>query len=140
MSGRGNRAKGLGEVRQQVQGAGTRLGRTLGELADKAAHADVGDRARVRAADLLDRAGALTVQLEAGVGRAQYVAHERLTRLGRTGPAQVTRAGAALERTAPRPTRAAVRFGVRHPGPALLLTSAGLGAAVAIGVARRRSR
>ncbi|NKQ27960.1 DUF3618 domain-containing protein [Streptomyces galbus] len=140
MNGRANGAEGLGEVRQQAQGAGTRLGRAVGELAGKAAHADVTGRARVRAADLMDRAGALTVQLEAGAGRARLVARQRLTRLGRNGPVEVSRAGAALERTAPRPTRAVVRFGVRHPGPALLLGSAALGAAVATGVVRRLHR
>jgi hypothetical protein len=60
-------AKGPDELRRQIEGTRARLGDTVGELAGKT---DLKGRAKVRAEDLRDRAGALTVQLRSTTAQA----------------------------------------------------------------------
>ena len=62
-------AKGPDELRQQIEQTRSRLGDTVEELAAKA---DVKGRARARAADLRDKAGAMTVQLRSTAAQAGW--------------------------------------------------------------------
>ena len=60
-------AKGPDELRRQIERTRSELGNTVEELAGKA---DVKGRARARAADLRDKAGAMTVQLRSSAAQA----------------------------------------------------------------------
>ncbi|MEV5436185.1 DUF3618 domain-containing protein [Streptomyces sp. NPDC052682] len=63
----GGGAKGPDELRRQIEQTRSELGDTVEELAGKA---DVKGRARARAADLRDKAGAMTVQLRSTAAQA----------------------------------------------------------------------
>ncbi|MER7401452.1 DUF3618 domain-containing protein [Streptomyces sp. NPDC000070] len=114
-------AKGPDELRQQIERTRSELGNTVEELAGKA---DVKGRARARAADLRDKAGAMTVQLRSSAAQAGHTVHEKATH------------------ARPRPVRGVVRAGRRHPGPVLVAgAAAAAGAAVvAVEVLRRRQQ
>ncbi|MFF7738434.1 DUF3618 domain-containing protein [Streptomyces sp. NPDC007984] len=99
-------AKGPDELRRQIERTRTELGNTVEELAGKA---DVKGRARARAADLRDKAGAMTVQLRSSAAQAGHSVHDRA---------------------------AHVPAGMRHPKPMLVAGAAG--AVVAVGVLRWR--
>ncbi|MBC9724742.1 DUF3618 domain-containing protein [Streptomyces sp. TRM68367] len=58
-------AKGPDELRRQIARTRSELGETVAELAGRT---DVKGRARARAADIRDKAGAMTVQLRSTVG------------------------------------------------------------------------
>lgn len=103
------------ELRRHVEEVRGRLGGTLGELAGRA---DVAGRARVRAADLRDKAGAMTVQLRSSAAQAGHTVRERASRAGRGVPGPV-------------------RTGLRQPRP-VLIAGAVVVAAVAAGVVWRR--
>ncbi|GGS72617.1 DUF3618 domain-containing protein [Streptomyces violaceus] len=109
-------AKGPDELRRQIERTRSELGNTVEELAGKA---DVKGRARARAADLRDKAGAMTVQLRSSAVQAGQTVQDRATHTG------------------PRPVRGAVQAGLRHPRP-VLVVGAAAGAVVAVGVLRRR--
>ncbi|WP_328415140.1 DUF3618 domain-containing protein [Streptomyces violaceus] len=109
-------AKGPDELRRQIERTRSELGNTVEELAGKA---DVKGRARARAADLRDKAGAMTVQLRSSAVQAGHTVQDRATHTG------------------PRPVRGAVQAGLRHPRP-VLVVGAAAGAVVAVGVLRRR--
>ncbi|MGX1567521.1 DUF3618 domain-containing protein [Streptomyces sp. NPDC055506] len=109
-------AKGPDELRRQIERTRSELGNTVEELAGKA---DVKGRARARAADLRDKAGAMTVQLRSSAVEAGHTVQDRATHVG------------------PRPVRNAVQAGLRHPRP-VLVVGAAAGAVVAVGVLRRR--
>lgn len=64
-AGRG--AKGPDELRREIERTRHELGDTVAELADKM---DVKGRARARADDLRDRAGAMTVQMRSSAAHA----------------------------------------------------------------------
>ncbi|MEZ3180514.1 DUF3618 domain-containing protein [Streptomyces pimonensis] len=66
-SATGRGAKGPDELRRQIERTRHELGDTVEELAGKM---DVKGRARARAEDLRDRAGAMTVQLRSSVVHA----------------------------------------------------------------------
>ncbi|MGP2442301.1 DUF3618 domain-containing protein [Streptomyces sp. JW3] len=105
--GRATGAKGPDELRRQVEEARGRLAGTVGELAERT---DVKGRAQARAADLRDKAGALTVQLRSSAAQAGHAVQDRA---GRTG--------------------------LRRPRP-VVIAGAAAGAVVAVGVLRRRGR
>ncbi|WP_328441256.1 DUF3618 domain-containing protein [Streptomyces sp. NBC_00444] len=104
----GGGAKGPDELRQQLEHARGRLGRTVEELADKA-------HLKTRAADLKDKAGAMTVQLRSSASKA----------------------GHTVEHNVPRPVANVVQAGLRHPRP-VVVAGAAAGAVVAAGLLRRR--
>ncbi|MFG3016095.1 DUF3618 domain-containing protein [Streptomyces cinerochromogenes] len=136
-------AKGPDELRQQIEQARHRLGDTVAHMTGRA---EVKDRARVRAVDLMDKAGAMTVQLRAGAAQVGHSAQERMTKAGhlvqeRAGHGTHTvrdralRAGrtARHDLRAPRPVRSVMGTAARRPRPALILGAAGaavVGAAV----------
>ncbi|MEU1055237.1 DUF3618 domain-containing protein [Streptomyces sp. NPDC005876] len=105
-------AKGPDELRRQIEETRSRLGDTVEELAAKT---DVKGRAKARAADLRDRAGAMTVQLRSTAAQAGHTVQEK----------------------APAPVRDAVRAGRGNPRP-VLVAGAAAGAVVAAGVLWRR--
>ncbi|GGS99814.1 DUF3618 domain-containing protein [Streptomyces cinerochromogenes] len=91
-------AKGPDELRQQIEQARHRLGDTVAHMRGRA---EVRDRARVRAADLLDKAGAMTGQLRAGAAQAGHGVQDRAARAGHLVQEQAARAGhTAQERMA----------------------------------------
>ncbi|MGW0494126.1 DUF3618 domain-containing protein [Streptomyces sp. NPDC003007] len=108
-------AKGPDELRRQIERTRSALGNTVEELAGKA---DVKGRALARAADLRDKAGAMTVQLRSTAAQAGHTVHDKATHTG------------------PRPVRTVVQAGMRNPGPVLVAGAAG--AVVAVGVLRWR--
>ncbi|MFD5339772.1 DUF3618 domain-containing protein [Streptomyces hawaiiensis] len=108
-------AKGPDELRRQIEQTRSELGNTVERLAGKA---DVKGRARARAADWQDKAGAMTVQLRSSAAQAGRTVHDRATHVG------------------PRPVRSVVQAGMRHPKPVLVAGAAG--AVVAVGVLRWR--
>jgi len=79
---------------------------------------DVKGRAQTRAADLMDKAGAMTVQLRSSAAQAGHTVHGRVTSAGHRVQDGATTAGHQLH------------DGARHPRPALVV-----GAAVAVVVA-----
>ncbi|MEU6086185.1 DUF3618 domain-containing protein [Streptomyces sp. NPDC047085] len=114
----GSGAKGPDELRQQLERTRHRLGDTVSQLMGKT---DMSDRALTRAADLRDKAGAMTVQLRESAGHAVHAVQD---------------AGHAVERHTPEPVRSLARSAKRHTGS---LLAAGAGAALAAaGVLRRR--
>ncbi|MGW0335378.1 DUF3618 domain-containing protein [Streptomyces sp. NPDC003011] len=114
-------AKGPDELRQQIERTRGELGDTVEELAGKI---DVKGRARARAADLRDKAGAMTVQLRSTAAQAGHTVHDKAH---------------AVEHTMPVPVRNAVQAGRRHPRPVLIAgVAAAVGAVIAVGVLRRR--
>jgi hypothetical protein len=117
----GTGAKGPDELRRQIERTRGELGDTVEELAGKI---DVKGRARARAADLRDKAGAMTVQLRSTAAQAGHTVQDKAH---------------AVEHTRPVPVRNAVRAGRRHPRPVLVAgVAVGVGALVAVGVLRRR--
>ncbi|MEU4148083.1 DUF3618 domain-containing protein [Streptomyces parvulus] len=92
-------AKGPDELRRQIEQTRSQLGDTVEELAGKA---DVKGRAKARAADLRDKAGAMTVQLRSSAAHAGHSAEERVpdrargaVRSGLGRPRMLLAAGAA---------------------------------------------
>ncbi|MFD7698490.1 DUF3618 domain-containing protein [Streptomyces caelestis] len=69
-SATGRGAKGPDELRRQIEQTRHELGDTVEELAGKM---DVRGRARARAEDLRDRAGAMTVQMRSSAAHAGEV-------------------------------------------------------------------
>ncbi|MBB6416793.1 DUF3618 domain-containing protein [Streptomyces sp. AK010] len=108
-------AKGPDELRRQIERTRSELGNTVEELAGKV---DVKGRAWARAADLRDKAGAMTVQLRSSAAQAGHSVHDRATHTG------------------PRPVQTVVQAGLRHRKPVLVAGAAG--AVVAVGVLRWR--
>ncbi|GHA15231.1 DUF3618 domain-containing protein [Streptomyces echinoruber] len=70
-------AKGPDELRRQIEQTRHQLGDTVEQLAAKA---DVKGRARARAADLRDKAGAMTVQLRSSAVHAGQAVQSELRR------------------------------------------------------------
>lgn len=87
---RGSGAKGPDELRRQIEQTQSRLGGTVGRLTGRA---DVTGRVRTRAADLRDKAGAMTVQLRFGAAHAGHGAQERAARAGHLVQDRAARAG-----------------------------------------------
>ncbi|MEV0181485.1 DUF3618 domain-containing protein [Streptomyces sp. NPDC050625] len=67
-------AKGPEELRQQLDQTRSQPGDTAEGLTDKG---DLKGRARARAADLRDKAGAMTVQLRSGAAQAGHTVQDR---------------------------------------------------------------
>ncbi|MFI5795566.1 DUF3618 domain-containing protein [Streptomyces sp. NPDC051677] len=135
------------DLRRQIEQTRHQLGATVEELAAKA---DVRGRTRARAADLMDRAGAMTVQLrstasQAGyhVSQAGHHVQERAIRAGdtvHTVQDRAAHAGHAVEHRVPAPVRAPVRFAMRHPRPIVIVGAAGVALVAAGWLGRRRAR
>ncbi|MCS0603251.1 DUF3618 domain-containing protein [Streptomyces sp. LP11] len=102
----GSGAKGPDELRQQIEQTRHQLGDTVSQLVDRV---DVKGRARARAADLKDKAGAMTVQLRTSAAHAGHTVQHRAIprRGGSTAPVAV-----------PQVVRGDAR---RRPSPALLV-------------------
>ncbi|MEU4654341.1 DUF3618 domain-containing protein [Streptomyces sp. NPDC023723] len=76
-SGTATGAKGPDELRRQIEETRGRLGGTVGELAGRT---DVKGRAKARAADLRDKAGAMTVQLRSSAAQAGHAVERGVPR------------------------------------------------------------
>ncbi|MEV6116826.1 DUF3618 domain-containing protein [Streptomyces sp. NPDC052109] len=90
----GSGAKGPDELRQQIEHTRHQLGDTVAQLVGKA---DVKGRARVRAADLMDKAGAMTVQLRASAAQAGHDVQDRAARAGHAMQGRAAQAGHAMQ-------------------------------------------
>ncbi|MFI6928872.1 DUF3618 domain-containing protein [Streptomyces sp. NPDC050287] len=132
-------AKGPDELRRQIERTRGELGDTVEELAGKA---DVKGRARARAADLRDRAGAMTVQLRSTAAQAGHTVQDKAHTVQDKAHAvehTLQHRAHTVERNLPDPVRNAVEAGRRHPRPVLVAgVAAGVGAVVAVEVLRRR--
>ncbi|MFF7329405.1 DUF3618 domain-containing protein [Streptomyces sp. NPDC090306] len=118
-------AKGPDELLLQLAETGEEVGEAVQELAAKA---DVKGRATTRAADLRDKAGAMTVQLRTTAVQA-----------GRTVQNGAARAGDAVQHNphVPEPVRNAVRAGRGNPRPVLIAGVAGAALVTAVVLGRR---
>jgi hypothetical protein len=83
-------AKGPDELRRQIEHTRSQLGDTVAQLVGRA---DVKGRARARAADLMDKAGAMTVQLRSGAAQAGHGVQDRAAKAGHLMQDRATRAG-----------------------------------------------
>ncbi|MEU6667234.1 DUF3618 domain-containing protein [Streptomyces sp. NPDC046727] len=83
-------AKGPDELRQQIEHTRHRLGDTVAHLVGRA---DMKGRARTRADDLMDKAGAMTVQLRAGAAHAGHGMQDRASRAGHLVQDRAVRTG-----------------------------------------------
>ncbi|MEU2227751.1 DUF3618 domain-containing protein [Streptomyces sp. NPDC018347] len=86
----GSGAKGPDELRRQIEETRGQLGDTVAQLVGRA---DVKGRALARAADLRDKAGAMTVQLRVGAAQAGHGVQGRAARAGRLMQDHAVRAG-----------------------------------------------
>ncbi|MFF0969613.1 DUF3618 domain-containing protein [Streptomyces sp. NPDC003703] len=118
-------AKGPDELRAQIERTRTRLGDTVEELAAKA---DVKGRTKARAADLRDRAGAMTVQLRSGAAHVGHRAQDRAALTARNAPDALGQ-----------PLDSAVRTVRRNARPLLFAGAAGA-AVLAVGLLLNRRR
>ncbi|CUW27673.1 MULTISPECIES: DUF3618 domain-containing protein [Streptomyces] len=87
-------AKGPDELRQQIEHARSRLGHRVTRLVDRA---EMKGRARTRAADLKDKAGAMTVQLRVGAAQAGHGMQDRAAKAGHLVQDRAARAGHAAQ-------------------------------------------
>ncbi|AVV43315.1 DUF3618 domain-containing protein [Streptomyces sp. ID05-04B] len=145
-------------LRRQIERTGRQLGSAAGELV---ARADVRGRAGTRAADLLDRAGAVSVQLRSTASEARRHVRERAGRPGHARDGRASRASALAaaaqlpsRRTAyaghtaraahiarpPRAAHADVRFGPRRPRRVMLAGAAAVTLVAAGAIGRGRIR
>jgi hypothetical protein len=115
-------AKGPDELRREIERTRGELGDTVEELAGKV---DVKGRARARADDLRDKAGAMTVQLRSTAAQAGHTVQDKAH---------------AVEDHLPGPVRSSVQAGLRHRRPVVVAGAVGVGAVVAVGVLQRRRR
>ncbi|CAM5576809.1 DUF3618 domain-containing protein [Streptomyces pilosus] len=92
-TGRG--AKGPDELRRQIEQTRHQLGDTVEELAGKM---DVKGRAKARAEDLRDRAGALTVQLRSSAAHAGETGKQHRKPVLITGAVVAAAVGAVMVR------------------------------------------
>ncbi|WP_405874133.1 DUF3618 domain-containing protein [Streptomyces sp. NBC_00005] len=83
-------AKGPDELRRQIERTRSQLGETVQELAGRM---DVKGRVQTRAADIRDKAGAMTVQLRSTAAQAGHTVHERATLAGHKVHDGATKAG-----------------------------------------------
>ncbi|MEV4338817.1 DUF3618 domain-containing protein [Streptomyces sp. NPDC049590] len=83
-------AKGPDELLRQIGQTRSRLGGTVGRLTGRG---EVAGRARTRAADLRDKAGAMTVQLRSGAAHAGHGAQGRAAKAGHLLQDRAARAG-----------------------------------------------
>ncbi|GGV16480.1 alanine-rich protein [Streptomyces filipinensis] len=90
----GSGAKGPDELRQQIEQARHQLGHTVAQLVGKT---DVAERARVRAADLKDKAGAMTVQLRVSAAQAGHDMQGRAVKAGHVVQGRAAKAGHAVQ-------------------------------------------
>ncbi|MEU2064429.1 DUF3618 domain-containing protein [Streptomyces sp. NPDC013455] len=104
----GSGAKGPDELRRQIEHTRGQLGDTVAQLVERA---DVKGRARARAGDLRDKAGAMTVQLrvsaaQAGHGmqdravKAGHLVQERAAQVGHSAQGRMTKAGHLVQERA----------------------------------------
>ncbi|GAA4825939.1 DUF3618 domain-containing protein [Streptomyces ziwulingensis] len=131
-------ADGPDELRRQIERTRGRLGHTVEERADEA---EVRGRAKARAADLGDRAGAMTVQLRGTAAQAGPAVQDAVGPAGRGTQDRAVRAGHAVEHRTPDPVLDAVRARREAPRPVLAaaaVAGAVAGAAVVSGVLRHR--
>jgi HSP90 family molecular chaperone len=112
-------AKGPDELRRQIERTRSELGNTVEELAGKV---DVKGRARARAADLRDKAGAMTVQLRSTAAQAGHTVQEKAH---------------TVEHNLPVPVRNAVDAGRRHPRPLLVAGAVAMGMVIGVQLMRR---
>ncbi|MFF6801409.1 circumsporozoite protein [Streptomyces sp. NPDC012616] len=99
-------------LRRQIERTGRQLGSAAGELM---ARADVRGRVGARAADLLDRAGAVSVQLRSTASQARRHLRGRAGRPGRARDGRASRAS-ALAAVAQMPSRRAAHTArTAHP-------------------------
>ncbi|MEU8030629.1 DUF3618 domain-containing protein [Streptomyces sp. NPDC049099] len=160
-------AKGPDELRQQIEHTRHQLGHTVAQLVGKAdvkerarvraadlkdkagamtvqlrasaAHAGHGVQGRAAQAGHMVQGKALKAghAVQGQAARAGHAVQGRALSAGHAVQGRAGRAGHAVQDAVPQPLRGAVRAGMRHPGPILVVGVLGA-AAVTAGIAWRR--